>query len=150
MHKLTSSSFFFFFFKLFGLPTFLQKTIIPTFFALKCQIHIWFEEKPGWGASYSFWGLGRPQLISWLKVSYCGVCPSCICPSCINFYFKQHLLNHWSKYHINDLYDALFENCINGSAPPKRRAARAPGKKSFKRHLTHWTKFKIISQNYFS
>ena len=42
--------------------------------------------------------------------------------------------------------DTLFQNC---SAPLNRRVARAPDKKSFKRHLllNHWSNFKIISQN---
>ena len=35
---------------------------------------------------------------------------------------------------MNVPHDALFQNCINGSAPPNRRAARAPDKKYFKRH----------------
>ena len=33
---------------------------------------------------------------------------------------------------MNVPYDALFQNCINGYAPPNRRATRAPDKKSFK------------------
>ena len=48
---------------------------------------------------------------------------------------------------MNVPHDDLFQNCINGSTPPNRRATRAPDKKSFKRHLlNHWPKFKIISQ----
>ena len=76
-----------------------------------------------------------------------GLCPSCVCPS-VNFFFKQHLLlNHWSEFHIalHVFPMMLFQNCINGSAPPNRRAARATDKKSFKRHLllNHWPKFKM-------
>ena len=46
----------------------------------------------------------------------------------------------------------LFQNCINGSAPPNRRTTRAPDKKYFKQHLllNHWPKFNINSQNCFS
>ena len=35
---------------------------------------------------------------------------------------------------MNVSHDALFQNCINGSTPPNRRAARALDKKSFKQH----------------
>ena len=49
---------------------------------------------------------------------------------------------------MNVPHYALFQNCINGYDAPNRRTARAPAKKSFKRHLlNHWPKFKIISQN---
>ena len=49
---------------------------------------------------------------------------------------------------MNVSNDALFQNCINGSAAPNRRTDRAPDKKSFKWHLLNrWPKFKIISQN---
>ena len=53
---------------------------------------------------------------------------------------------------MNISHDGLFQNCINGSAAPNRRTARAPDKKSFKQHLllNHIPKFKIISQNYSS
>ena len=43
-------------------------------------------------------------------------------------------LNHWSKFrvtHMNVPHNALFKNCLNASAPPNRRAARALGKKIF-------------------
>ena len=36
---------------------------------------------------------------------------------------------------MNIPHDAIFQNCINGSAAPNRRTAKAPYKKSFKRHL---------------
>ena len=35
--------------------------------------------------------------------------------------FKRYLLNHWSKFHMNVPHNALFHNCINGSAPPNKR-----------------------------
>ena len=52
---------------------------------------------------------------------------------------------------MNVPHYALFQNCINGSASPNRRAARAPDKKSFKWYLllNHWPKFKIISRELF-
>ena len=45
--------------------------------------------------------------------------------------------------------NALFQNCINGFAPPNRGTARAPDKNYFTRHLllNHWPKFNIISRN---
>ena len=44
---------------------------------------------------------------------------------------------------MNIPHDAILQNCINGSAAPNRRTAKAPDKKSFKRyHLNHWPKFK--------
>ena len=83
-----------------------------------------------------------------------GLCrQSCVRPS-INFFFKRHLLlNHWSKFLIssqNVPLDALFQNCINGSAPLNRRAARAQDMKSFKQHLllNHRPKFEINLQNF--
>ena len=51
-----------------------------------------------------------------LKVSYCDQSLSVVRPS-VNLFFKQHLLSF--------PYDALFQNCTNGSAPPNRRTARA-------------------------
>ena len=89
-----------------------------------------------------------------LNVSYCDwslsvVCPSVCCRRSINVFFKQHLfLNHWSKFHIT-WHECSPWCLINVSTPPKRRAARAPDKKSFKWHLllNHWAQFKIISQN---
>ena len=45
-------------------------------------------------------------------------------------------------------HNALYQNCINGSAPQNTRVARTPDKKSFKWHLlNHRSKFKIISRN---
>ena len=45
------------------------------------------------------------SIVCWLKVSYCdrslsSVRPSLVCRSCVNFFFKRHLLNHWSKSQI--------------------------------------------------
>ena len=41
------------------------------------------------------------HLSQMLKVSYCDRSLSVLlCASCINFYFKRHLLNHWSKFKI--------------------------------------------------
>ena len=80
-----------------------------------------------------------------LNVSYCDRSMSVVPPS-VNFFLKQHLLNNWSKFHIIShecLYDALIQNCLNGSTLPNRRAAKAPVKKSFKQHLlTHWHNLK--------
>ena len=47
----------------------------------------------------------RAHLSLRLMMSYCDwslsvVRPSCVRPSSVNFFFKQHLLNHWSKFHI--------------------------------------------------
>ena len=39
---------------------------------------------------------------------------------------------------MNVPHDTLFQNYINGVAPPNRRIARAPDKKSFKQHCS-WT-----------
>ena len=40
--------------------------------------------------------------------------------------------------HMNVPHDALFQNCINGSAPPNRRAARAPSK-NLLNDISSWT-----------
>ena len=46
---------------------------------------------------------------------------------------------------MNVPHDTLCQNCANGLAPSNNRAARAPDKKYFKRHLlNHLPKFKII------
>ena len=47
---------------------------------------------------------------------------------------------------MNVPHDALFQKCINGSAPSDRRVARAPDKKSFKQHflLNHWSNSNIF------
>ena len=68
-----------------------------------------------------------------LKVSYCDRYLSVVCcPLCINIFFKRYLLlNHWSKFKIIDM-NALYQNCINGSASPNMRADRAVEKKSLK------------------
>ena len=51
-------------------------------------------------------------------------------------------------FYMNVPHNALFQKCINGSAPPNRRTARAPDMKSFNWHLlNHWHKFNIILQN---
>ena len=39
---------------------------------------------------------------------------------------------------MNVSHDALFQNCINDSAPPNRRATRAPDNKSFIRTYSLW------------
>ena len=86
-----------------------------------------------------------------LKVSYCDLSSSIVCPFVhlsVNFFFKQHLLlNHWSKFKITShegSHNALYQNCIICSAPPHRRAARAPDEKPLKSHLllNHWSNFK--------
>ena len=52
---------------------------------------------------------------------------------------------------MNVPHDALFQKCINGFAPPNRRAALAPDKKSFEQHVLNGSpKFKTISQDYSS
>ena len=66
--------------------------------------------------------------------------------------FKRHLvLNHWSSFKIiSQNYSSWYPlpNCTNGSAQLKSRAARAPDRNIFKRHLlNHLSKFKIFSQN---
>ena len=58
-----------------------------------------------------------------LNVSYCDRSLSVVPPS-VNFFFKRHLLNNWSKFHITltsheFLYDALIQNCLNGSTLPR-------------------------------
>ena len=56
----------------------------------------------------------------------------------VDFFFKQYLVNHWSKFKIIShecSHHALYHYCINGSAPLITRAARALDKKSFRRHL---------------
>ena len=56
----------------------------------------------------------------------------CICHTAVNFFFKRHLLNHWSKFKIISQiipHNALYLNCKYGSAPPNKMAARSQGEK---------------------
>ena len=84
------------------------------------------------------------ELCDW---SLSGVRPSCVIRK---LFLKQHLLlNHRSKFQIISHEcprDAVFQNCINYSAPLNRRAARALDKKSFKRYLflNHWPQLKNV------
>ena len=72
-----------------------------------------------------------------LKVSYCDrLSPSSVRPSVRRKLFHEITsLPEPLVLHMNVPHNALFQNCINGSAPLNRRIARAPDKKSFKRHL---------------
>ena len=51
---------------------------------------------------------------------------------------------------MNVTHDALIQNCIIGSAPLNRKAARAPDKKSFKWHLVATPEPLTQNQNYFT
>ena len=44
--------------------------------------------------------------------------------------------------------DALFQNCINASAPPNRKAVRSPDKKSFKQHASAPVPLTQIQNNF--
>ena len=48
---------------------------------------------------------------------------------------------------MNVSHVAFYQNCINGSAPPNKRASRALDKKYFKQHLlNHWSNFSDASE----
>ena len=61
-----------------------------------------------------------------------------------NFFFKKHLfIKHWPK--CLSWTKTIYQNCLNGSAPPNKMANRAKNRKIFKQHhLNCWTKFKLI------